>query len=297
MDGMDGMNGRNIKVALALLSITAIIIVLASAGYASALTIKSVDYSTLTPGSQSALTIKVDNDFSRDVKDVSLSVNTAGTPFSVIGSSQDSADEINEDDDETFTFEIKASGSAKPGDYVIPYIIKYELENVTKTENGNIGITIRGNPSLEYSASIERPVINEQTRINLKIINKGFADARFVSVKLTPQGYTLLSDEEVYIGSVDSDDFETAGFDVYLNSLSPVMNAAVEYRDFDNKKIVENIQILLTVYSRERAVELGIIKESNTGIIILLIALVIILWSVWRIIKKRRARKKMMSRG
>ncbi len=272
--------------------ILSIILIITALSPVMALTVKSVDYARLTPGSQSTLVIKLENELNWDIQDVSLSLVTANTPFSIIGSSEDSVDEINEDDDETFTFTIKASSSAKPGDYEIPYTAKYEAGNDTKSKSGSVGVTISGSPSIEYSVSAEKPVMGERTKLRFKIINKGFADAKFVSVKATPQGYALLSEDNVYIGGVESDDFETADFDVYLNTLNPFFNAVVQYTDFDNKKITDNIQLPIKVYDREKALELGIIQKSNGLLYALIIAVIIIAWITWRIIKKRRARKR-----
>ena len=277
------------------ISVLTILIFIMSMSSAMAITVKSVDYAKLTPGSQSTLTIKLENELNIDVQDVSLNLITADTPFSVIGSSEDSVDEINEDDDETFTFTIKASSSAKPGDYEIPYVIKYDIGNDTKTKSGSTGVTISGNPSLEYSVSAEKPVMGEQTKIRFRIINKGFADAKFVSVKVIPIGYTLLSDDNVYIGTVDSDDFETADFNVFINMPNPFFSAAIQYTDFDNKRITENVQLPIKIYNREKALELGIIQRSDGLLYAIIAAIVIAAWIIWKMIKKRKARKRAMN--
>jgi len=273
--------------------IFAMVFIILSMSLLSAVTIKSVNYGTFTPGSEGSLSISIENNLDDDIEDVSLSIVMDKTPFSTLGSSEDSVDDIRENDDETFSFTLKASASSKPGDYSIPYTLKYTFENQTKTEQGSFGVTISGSPRLEYSASLETPVLGRQTKMSFKIVNKGFADARFVSISLTPSGYTLISESNSYIGTVSSDDFETADFDVYLNTLNPLFKGVVEYTDFNNKKISEDVQIPLKVYDEKTATELGIIQRSNAPLVMSFIILVILVIVVWRILKKRKMKKKL----
>ena len=135
--------------------------------------------------------------------------------------------------------------------------------------------------------------MGQSDKITLKLINKGFADAKFALIKVFPDGYTLTSDNEIYIGSVDSDDFQTASFDVTYTEKNPVFSATIEYKDFDNKKKLETISLPLTIYTQEEAIKLGLISKNNTGMYITIIILLIIIWFVYRAIRKRvRARNK-----
>ena len=151
--------------------------------------------------------IEVENIFSDDVTDVSISLSLANLPFIPLGASEDSVDEIKEDDSEDFIFTIKASNDAVPGDYEIPYTLQYDFENKTKTREGSLGVRVEASPELTFSANLDNPVVEQKGKITLKIVNQGFSDARFLSVRIIPSGFTLLSDAEVYIGNVDSDDF------------------------------------------------------------------------------------------
>jgi hypothetical protein len=164
--------------------------------------------------------------------------------------------------------------------------------NVLKTKQGSIGLTVRAQPQISFSVDAETPVIGSEGKINLKIINKGFADARFVSIKIIPSGYTVLSEEEIYIGTVDSDDFETAVFDVIFKKQNPDFNAIFEYTDFDNQKKTQQISLPIKVYTKEKALELGIIKKSNTFFYMVLTAGIIILWIIFRSIRKRKRMKR-----
>src|SRR3989338_8819153 len=142
----------------------------------------------------------------------------------------------------------------------ISITLTYTINDAIKQKTGTIGITLRANPEIIYSISQEKPIMGQSDKITLKLINKGFADAKFALIKVFPDGYTLTSDNEIYIGSVDSDDFQTASFDVTYTEKNPVFSATIEYKDFDNKKKLETISLPLTIYTQEEAIKLGLIS-------------------------------------
>ncbi len=261
----------------------------------SAITVKSVSADTLSPGQQGSIKIEVENELKDDVDLVSIKLDLANLPFTPVGTSEDSIDSLDEGDDEEFTFRVKSANNIIPGDYKIPYTISYVLDKETKTRSGSIGITVKGNADLSFPIETGKPIIGMQDRLTLKIINKGFADARFLSVKINPLGFTLLSDREAYIGTVDSDDFETISFNVIYNDKTPVLLAEIEYKDFDNNNIKKTINIPVVVYSQEKALELGLIEKNNTLLyfaVIVTLVLIIILYRVVRKSIRKAARNK-----
>lgn len=255
---------------------------------ASAVTLSNVDSETFYPGSTSSINIEIKNTLSQDVEDVSIALDLTNLPFIAIGGSEDSVDEIRENKEEDFTFRLQASNDIKPGDYQIPYTISYD--DPVKQKKGTFGIRVSAKTELSYAVETEMPVENQQGKLSLKIINSGFSDIKFLSVKVFPSGYTLLSADEIYIGTVNSDDFETAAFDVIFKKNTRLI-AQVTYKDFDNKEIIEPIEFPVTIYSKEKALELGIIKNSNAPLYIATIITLILLWILYRTIRKSRKRK------
>ncbi len=262
---------------------------------ASAVVIQSVLTEEIAPGESGLVRLDIENILKDDVEDISIRLDFTDLPFTPVGSSEEGIDELNSGDDEEVSIRIKASNEIVPGDYKIPYVLTYYVDGEKKERNGSIGIRVKGESELSFSVSAETPVVGEEGVLNLKIVNRGFSDARFVLVNVFPEGYTLLSEEEVYVGNVDSDDFETASFDVIFRNNQANLVAIVEYRNFDNEVIKENINLPVTVYSRDQAVELGIIQKNNTLLYIGLVVVLIVLWIVWRAVRKRRRIKQ--SRG
>ena len=162
-------------------------------------------------------------------------------------------------------------------------------------KTGTVGISVRAKPELEFILEEENEIVGEKGKLVLKIVNKGLGEAKFVSLKVNPIGYSLLSDEEVYIGSIDSDDFETASFDVLFNSKSSFFNGIIEYRDFENKRYTKGFNIPVKVFSKEEAIKLGMIKKTNIWIYIAG-GIVLILIFVYRRYQKKQRLKKSLGR-
>ncbi|MBS3139504.1 hypothetical protein J4479_00705 [Candidatus Woesearchaeota archaeon] len=256
-----------------------------------AITVDSIEASLLTPGSDGTISLIIENNLDEDADDVSLQLQFAGLPLTPSGSSEQLVSEIDEGDKEKFSFRVRVASDARPGDYELPYTLNYKQDGSLQSRKGSLGIRISGEPELAYSLSADKPVENQQSKISLKIVNRGFADARFASVKIITGDFVLLSEEEVYLGTIDSDDFETAEFEVLFDRNQARFKAAVEYKDFENQDRIEQINLPITIYSREEALRLGIIKQNNAVLIIGLIICLAIIFVVWKAISKRRRLK------
>lgn len=255
---------------------------------ASAMVVKSVDANNFQPGNEQDIKVEIKNTLSSDVKDVSLTLDTTGLPFSIINS-EDSINGINSDDTEIFNFAIKSSNDAKAGNYQIPYILSYNL-NGTQIKKGTFTLTIEANSELVYSASTDTPVVGNHGKIILNIVNQGLGDAKFASVLIIPEGYTLLSGSNVYIGTISSDDSQSESFNVIFEKQDPVLTAQITYKNFNNQLVTKIINLPLTVYSKEEALKLGLIKQDNSFFYVISVAL---LFGAWVIVKKIRKKKRL----
>ena len=276
--------------------ITILCALIISLSLVSGVIINSVDSENLAPGKQGQIRIEIENILSDDVGDVSLSLDFSGLPITPVGTSTMSTDEIEEDEEEDFFYTARAANDATPGDYEIPYKLSYTIRGETeeKLREGTIGITVSAEPDLDFSINSENAVIGMSGQVSLKIVNKGFSNARFVSVKVLQRDFTLLSDNEEYIGEIESDDFETVNFDVRFNKKNSHLEALVEYRNFDNEKVIESIDLPLKVYTREEALQNGIIQKSSIPTIISVVILLVLLIILWRYWKKRQRLKRSM---
>ena len=256
------------------------------------------DYITIYPGEQGKITLDIDNNENFDIEDVSVNINLDNLPFSSVGSSEKNIDDIDEDDDDSVTFTIKASTSITPGDYDIPYSIKYvNSDNDEKlSKSGSFGLRVGAKTEIDFSAEargeeISSAIVGREGKISLEIINRGLGEIKSVNVKITPQGFELLSKDNVFVGTIEGDDTDIASFDVIYKNTNPRLIAEVTYNDFDNKDQIENVEIPFKVYTEEQALQLGIIKKSNTMVWIIVIIVILIAWFVYRKIRKANRNK------
>ncbi len=276
---------------------------LMSISFASAL-IVDADYVTLYAGEEKTVKINVDNNEDFDMEDVSIQLSTfielpGGTPislpFTIIGSSEKDLDDLDEDDDDSASFKIKASTNIIPGDYQIPYEVKYTNvdEDEKEDKKGTFGIRVSAKTELDFGVEVrDNAIVGQEGRVSLEIINKGLGDIKSVSVQVFPQGFELLSKGKIFIGTVNSDDSDIATFDVIYQDANPTLSAKMTYKDFDNQEHTETINLKFKVYTREQALELGIIKKSNTGVYISVVVVLIVAWIIYRKIKKKRKNKR-----
>lgn len=258
------------------------------------------DYITIYSGEQKNIKIDVENNENFDIEDVSIKLVLDDIPFTTIGSSEKEIDEIEEDKDESVTFTIKTSTDITPGDYNLPYIITFtnaEDENETYEKSGNFGIRVSAKTEIDFAVeargeTTEHGIVGERGRISLEVINKGFGNLKAVNVEIFPQGFELLSKESVYLGTINADDSDTVSFDVVFRSIEPKLSAKIDFKDFDNKEQLMTIEKPLKVYSKEQALELGLIQENKTQFYIGVVIVVIIIWIIFRKISKFRKKKR-----
>jgi hypothetical protein len=276
------------------LVITFAIIFLFALKLASAISVNA-DYITVYPGEQGQVKIDVKNNENFDIERVSITLNLGNLPFNVVGSSEKDIDDLNEDDKDSATFIIKASTDIKPGDYQIPYVISYtNVQTGNKdSKTGNFGIRVSSKTELDFVAETTgNAIVGQQGKISLEIINKGLGEIKSVSVQIFPEGFTLLSPDKTFIGTINGDDTDLATYEVIYSGTSPTLNAKISYKDFDNNDQSKTVNIPFKVYTEEEALKLGIIKKSNTGIYFGFIIVVIIAWIIYRKIKKRNKKNK-----
>ncbi|HRZ85801.1 MAG TPA: hypothetical protein P5277_03405 [Candidatus Paceibacterota bacterium] len=266
----------------------------------SGIIINDVDQSKIYPGEAGTLNIELKNNLKQDVEDISFIIDLSKLSFSTVGSSEKSINEIEEDEEENIEIIIKPAQDIKPGEYNLPYKLNYYLTDDSTSylnnsqlieKTGTIGITVGAKTELSYSVNTENSIIGSRGKINLKIINKGLGDTKFVNVKIIPDGFSLLSNEEIYIGTISSDDFETATFDVMFNNQKPYLNALVNYKDLENKEYQQNVKLPIKVYTREEALSLGLIKKNISWIYLIFLILIVLMYLIYKKFKKNKKKK------
>src|SRR3989338_7019645 len=138
-----------------------IFLVIISLNFISAVIIDSVNAQKLQPGETGSVSVVVKNTLNDNIEDVSFVLQLSTTPFTTSGSSEDSEDEIRDDDEETFNFILKAPNDIEPGDYNIPYVITYTIEgdDTPKLPVFVFGVSVPSNIKFDFSIKIKNAII------------------------------------------------------------------------------------------------------------------------------------------
>ena len=114
----------------------------------------------------------------------------------------------------------------------------------------------------------------------LQVVNKGIIDVKFVTVSLQQGPYDLLSPSDIYLGDIESDDFETAEYKVHVREGKEVpFSFLVTYMDANNNPVRATMTRTIPLYSTEQARSLGLAEGPPTawyvtgGIVIIGLAL------------------------
>jgi len=257
-----------------------------------ALSVDSVTVDKASPGEEGIIRIDVENDGNKDINFLSFNIEFPKEGLIPIGSSGAFLNELKEDDDETFVFKFRVANNLPAGTYSISYSINYEEDGDERKQSGTIGIIVSAEPELEIVAEIQNPVIGQTGKLNIKIVNKGLADARFVSLSIESEDITILSEKSEYVGTIESDDFESASFDVAYNKKLSTILVKLKYKDFDNNEQTISENIALRIYTKEEAIEKGILKKSNATLYIAVVLVLFLLWMLFRFVRRRRKRLK-----
>lgn len=262
---------------------------------ASALVITSVSTSpdSVAPGETAEIDLSIKNNGEEDLTDVSISLDFTNLPLAPYNSGSDyNVDELVTDKTKQTSFKIIALNDAKSGIYKIPVNIKYTENDVVKTKQSLISVMINSEPIIDVEFEDGLLLKNQNNKVTLKVINKGLADVKFLDISIDSlTSYNIVSQQSVYIGDVDSNDFQTADFSLFFkdNSLSTVtIPVTITYKDITNKQYTKSFDVQIKVYNQKQAQELGL-KAKNNSIYYVAIAITLILvFILYRVIRNRR---------
>ena len=242
----------------------------------------SVDKEFFEPGSSGILRIGIVNEADSLVKDIKAWLDFGGMPFVPLGSTNEkSVYQIDARKTHEFSFKLLAKPEAESGVYQVPLRISYSDElNKGYIKNGTIGIIVNTKPDI--SVTLDESEVYEHGKVGeivVKVINKGVTDIKFMNVKLgESSNYKIISSDEAYLGNIDSDDFETADFDLFVentNEKRVELPLTLEYKDANNNNYRDRISLKLNLYSAAEAKKFGLKKENGAVGFLIIVAIVV----------------------
>lgn len=260
------------------------------------LSVASVDApEMIKPGDVSKIDVNLDNLALTFIKEVKVKLNLDDVPFAPIGSTDKKIiKQMEADSKATASFNLMAEPDAESNLYKVPIEIEFfDRLGTLHTKEEVVGLIIGAKPDLSIVMDDSELYVGGGIGdVAIKFVNKGVTDIKFLNVLLKEsRDYNILSQKEVYVGNIDSDDYESAEFKLAMGKIkgSEVMlPLLIEYKDSNNNEYKKDIKMPLKLYSTSEAKALGL-KEGSKGVG-MFIMLIIVIGGFF--IYKRRKKKK-----
>ena len=260
------------------------------------------------PGKDASIKINIRNLADSVLKDITMnldltlaslgatSVSLDALPFATLSSGTEKRIRQLSPGEEAFiTYNIRAYPDAESKVYKIPLALTYKDElNTEYTTLNLIGIVVNSEPDVAIVLDdSEVTKEGQKGEVTIRFINKGLTDIKFVNVVLNQgDGFELLSENEVYMGNVDSDDYETAEFEIYVETDAGnmvILPVHYEYMDANNNKYKAEDNIEVRLFSVQEEKKFGNGDQNNTARYwVVAIILIVVLFIGYRIYKRRK---------
>ncbi|MFH0869836.1 MAG: COG1361 S-layer family protein [archaeon] len=266
-----------------------------------------VDQDSIMPGTRTQVAFVLENMADNSLRDIKLTlgilteVSTASSvtyrelPFTPMGSGNEKTlKNLATGESKDITFDIFTDADATSKVYKVPYALTYsDTSGSNFTMTGIVGLLVDSNP--ELGINMETTDIysaGAKGTVQIKLVNKGFSDIKFLDIKLgESENYQILSNPEVYIGKLDSDDYDTADYSLMVSSKakdSVILPLYIEYRDANGHLFKKDVPIELKLYTGSELKQRTNGKSSSSWMIFVLIALAVIGFFVFRKLRKNK---------
>lgn len=250
-------------------------------------------------GQEARVHIMVANLADSAVDDVRVSLDLKDLPFATIGSAGEKViKKLLAGESQELIFQLVADGTAPSKVHRIPLKITYANREGKKYETQtNFGLIVDNPPQFIINVD-ETKVYQSKKKGNvvLSFSNIGKSDINFVVLTLLPSpAYKILSPPTSYLGNLESDDYETAAFDVFVEegkTKDVKLLVQTTFKDSYNEEYVIEQEIPVAVYSPGEIQRYGLgAKQSSWGVWILIIAILAVVYykkkiEIYKFIKK-----------
>jgi hypothetical protein len=179
-------------------------------------------------------------------------------------------------------FDLGTDANAAPGYYPITFGMSFQINQQPQPATAQTsGLTVSSTPSLEVTAqSTDITQAGSTGNVLIQVNNLGVSDVSSLQVKLLPsKDYVILSAPIQYVGSVNSNDFETAQFNIHVsdNATSPLaILSEVDYSDASNTAYSKNASSPIALFSRTEAIQYGLETIPDNTLTYVVLALVVL---------------------
>jgi hypothetical protein len=295
----DGPNNLMIRYAVgSIVSTSGISIDVKSAETAVSINDISLNPTPVAAGGKTTLSFKVANlAKSSSIRNVDVVVqittilagnNVVDLPFVTVNSgNQKSIDRIGPGQSGAFEFDLAVYPEAESRIYKLPVMISY-YDDTGRQYNKTILIGAEVNAKPDLLLTLDSADVNTKVKsgdVLFNVINRGTSNVKLMTLTLKEsEAYQITSpSNQLYLGNIDSDDFETARFSIKTDSNERIaFNVEMKYKDSLNNEFTEIHTVNYTLNEPE--------QQKSGGFIWIILILVAVVVGV--VIFRRRNKRK-----
>lgn len=238
--------------------------------------------SEIEPGKSGELKLTLKNLADSDLRNIIVKLDLSSVPLSPVNGTDEKAIKILESGNSTdVTFDLVVEPDASCGIYKLPVSISYSdyLGN-SYEKSYYVTVVVGSRPRVELGVeSSEVLKQGDSGTVTVTIANKGLIDVKFLTVIVNETNdFKLLSpSNEFYIGSLDSDDYETFEIELWAIGGDSKLKIPItlEYLDENNNVYSENRVIELRLYTPSEIAKMDVKKSSSLMYIVIFVVIIV----------------------
>lgn len=250
--------------------------------------IKSLEPSSLKIGEEATLNLTLRNKGESEISDIIIIWNNPSI-IPLGSSNRIIVDSLLPNEEIHLPIKVIVDPNTIPGIY--PFNLMMMFTDKTGNQqvlNNTVGIKIEGDIDFIVTLESEENILpNSKGKINVRVANSGTENARFLTLHSYSK-YATIDPKTIYIGTLDSDDYDTETLTLFLGNIQPgnyPLTLQLNFRDSYGNFYSKNYTLEFQVFS-----PLEVQKKKGTSISTIL--LIIFLFStIYLIFKNFRRRK------
>lgn len=244
------------------------------------LSVSDVEFpENVAPGASESMDLRLENLADGQIKNIEVKMDLSEVPIASSGTTSQAVTAIEKSSTESVSFNLNIGETAENGVYKIPITVSYENEAGTEfTRETTVGVVVGGESDLQAGLNgVETELTPGATgTVTFRLVNRGRGSADFVKLNLEDtESFEVLSPNSVYLGDMDSDDYQTADFQIHVSSDAENVSAPVEvsYKDIDGERTSTQM-VEVPVYTQNQLEKYGMASGGSSLPLVVVVILI-----------------------
>ncbi len=200
--------------------------------------------------------------------------------------------------DAEIKYQLRVDSNALEDSYNLTLRQCADVDCEELTKSFKIPVTVKTGGTSKIEVGLEDfTIYSENTRgiVTLNVVNRGRLDVKFLTLELLDsEEYEIISPSRVYVGELESDDFDTADFDIYIKDAdgNVELPIKVDYSDENYGEYIDDEILILKIYSSDELKKMGLVQAGGSSWITVVGILVVAGGAYWY--WKKKTKKKLV---